>query len=729
MGNSTTQLDTIATNQSNKEVVVNALLDAASPATLWGRHASACNGLTWGYYGGTYYTTSGANAIANGTVTLAASTTNYVYANASTGAVSVNTTGFPAGAIPLYAIVTGATTVTSYTDERSYQPSAVTSGGTVSSVGLSAPAQLTVTGSPVTGSGTLSLAWANQTANYVFAGPTSGAAAAPTFRQLVGADIPVFGASGASHSQGGVPDPGATAGTTRYLREDGSWQVPPGAGGSSALSGLTDVNVTEGAGIDQYSLVWNNATSKWIAKNVSGGGGLGTLMVPQGIARPALGTFTWLNQGTSTAVDHANGPLTMTLAAQAGDQVRALTQAVPGSTPWTVTVCVDPLLWGDSFYSGGAIIYDSGSGKLTAFDLVSNANYPPMYLQVTHWNSTTSWNGTAKQIALTPRDAPSWLRIKNDGTNLTYYVSVNGADWVQFYQEAVAAFMPAITHGGFGGDANYSASTTGETGAGAITPQINLLGFELTTGTGTNTAWIAGGGGASISEGAFSSRPSAGTSGRVYLATDDLVQSYDNGTSWDDYERGPKLTRPVLANFTQVNAGSSTLTQSGFAVVLAENNSASSVDQLRLCEISPPSSGAWTITARIEPSFAFTGFYPRIGLYARDSASGKVDCYWWAPWGPYYANEWYSSVTAWVSRTQLNGANGGYTPLHKWMRLQYDGTNLKFFVSNDGLAFVQLYSVSATHYLPVAPTGCGFVVNPDALNYSVRLLSWTATNP
>lgn len=40
MANSTTLLDTIATNQANKEVVVNALCDAASPGMLWERHAS-----------------------------------------------------------------------------------------------------------------------------------------------------------------------------------------------------------------------------------------------------------------------------------------------------------------------------------------------------------------------------------------------------------------------------------------------------------------------------------------------------------------------------------------------------------------------------------------------------------------------------------------------------------------------------------------------------------------
>lgn len=259
MSNSTTLLDTISVNQSNKEAVVNALLDAASPATLWGRHASACNALTWGYYGGNYQVGATANAIANGTVTLTASTTNFVYANATTGAVSVNTTGFPAGSIPLYNIVTGTTTVTSYTDERSYQPSAVTpsGAGTVTSVALAAPAQLTVTGSPVTTSGTLTLAWANQNANYVFAGPTSGSAAVPTFRALVPADYPVFVASGSSHAQGAVPDPGSTAGTTRFLREDATWAIPPGGGGSGTVTG----GANEGSGVTVFDSTNSTAST------------------------------------------------------------------------------------------------------------------------------------------------------------------------------------------------------------------------------------------------------------------------------------------------------------------------------------------------------------------------------------------------------------------------------------------------------------------------------------
>ena len=70
------------------------------------------------------------------------------------------------------------------------QTLSTTGGGTVTSVALTMPAEFTVAGSPITGSGTLAVTKANQNANRVYAGPTSGGAAAPTFRALVSADLP-----------------------------------------------------------------------------------------------------------------------------------------------------------------------------------------------------------------------------------------------------------------------------------------------------------------------------------------------------------------------------------------------------------------------------------------------------------------------------------------------------------------------------------------------------------
>lgn len=59
----------------------------------------------------------------------------------------------------------------------------------VTSVALTAPSIFTVSGSPVTTTGTLDFALNTQTANTVFAGPTTGGAAVPTFRALTAADL------------------------------------------------------------------------------------------------------------------------------------------------------------------------------------------------------------------------------------------------------------------------------------------------------------------------------------------------------------------------------------------------------------------------------------------------------------------------------------------------------------------------------------------------------------
>lgn len=117
MASSTTNLDTLVYSQASKETTANALFDAGSPATLFGRRATTTSALTWGFYGGMLMVDGVLTSIANGTVTLTASATNYVEATRA-GVVSKNTTGFTAGSIPLYTVVTGASTVSSYTDHR-----------------------------------------------------------------------------------------------------------------------------------------------------------------------------------------------------------------------------------------------------------------------------------------------------------------------------------------------------------------------------------------------------------------------------------------------------------------------------------------------------------------------------------------------------------------------------------------------------------------------------------
>lgn len=116
MADSTTNLFQLSESQDNQEAVVNELFDAASPSTYFGRNADTLSGLTWGYFGGKLLIDGLETTIANGTLTLSASATNYVQISRA-GVVSSATSRDPLLA-PLYTVVTGITGVTSYTDER-----------------------------------------------------------------------------------------------------------------------------------------------------------------------------------------------------------------------------------------------------------------------------------------------------------------------------------------------------------------------------------------------------------------------------------------------------------------------------------------------------------------------------------------------------------------------------------------------------------------------------------
>jgi hypothetical protein len=119
MSNSTQFLDLIAVAQASKEITANALFDAMSPAAIFGRREAGCSGLTWAYYGGWMYSTGGTlQQIQNGTVTLTASANNRVEVD-NAGSVFVHTNAsFTPGRLPLYLVVTGTASVTSWQDYR-----------------------------------------------------------------------------------------------------------------------------------------------------------------------------------------------------------------------------------------------------------------------------------------------------------------------------------------------------------------------------------------------------------------------------------------------------------------------------------------------------------------------------------------------------------------------------------------------------------------------------------
>jgi len=55
------------------------------------------------------------------------------------------------------------------------------------------------------------------------------------------AQLPIMAGSGASHAPGIVPDPPASSGTTKFLREDATWSVPIDTNGAAALTTKGDL--------------------------------------------------------------------------------------------------------------------------------------------------------------------------------------------------------------------------------------------------------------------------------------------------------------------------------------------------------------------------------------------------------------------------------------------------------------------------------------------------------
>lgn len=185
----------------------------------------------------TLYSISGSPITSSGTLhgTLNSQLANVVLAGATSGGAAVPTfRALVAADLPLAttgafgAVKPDGTTVTI----SGGVISAPTGGaGTVTSVGLSLPGIFSVSGSPVINTGTLTGTLVTQSANLVWAGPTTGSAAAPTFRSLVTADFPTSGVSANTYGDS-THVAQITVDTTGRLTAVSNVAVSGGGGGS-----------------------------------------------------------------------------------------------------------------------------------------------------------------------------------------------------------------------------------------------------------------------------------------------------------------------------------------------------------------------------------------------------------------------------------------------------------------------------------------------------------------
>jgi hypothetical protein len=109
------QLPLLDFSVANKEAQINETTAILSPAGRFAMNPLTTTGLTWGYIGGRLGV-NGDTLLANGSLNLPASSTSYIEFNGT--AIVANQVGFSAGALALYKVTTGDSTVTTYEDRR-----------------------------------------------------------------------------------------------------------------------------------------------------------------------------------------------------------------------------------------------------------------------------------------------------------------------------------------------------------------------------------------------------------------------------------------------------------------------------------------------------------------------------------------------------------------------------------------------------------------------------------
>lgn len=93
----------------SQDIKANSLFDALSQAALWALNIATTSGITLGLHGGKAPLVGVITTVADQTIALSASSTNYLEAHPDTLAVSKNTTAFTPGYLPIAQVSTNTT--------------------------------------------------------------------------------------------------------------------------------------------------------------------------------------------------------------------------------------------------------------------------------------------------------------------------------------------------------------------------------------------------------------------------------------------------------------------------------------------------------------------------------------------------------------------------------------------------------------------------------------------
>lgn len=118
MSDSTTPFGSVAIGQGDQATKANALFDAVAPVAIYSLKSATTTGLSLGYHGGKISVNGVVTVIADGTLSLTLSSTNYVEVNPSTGVISKNITAYTPGYWRIGRAVAGTASITTWYDDR-----------------------------------------------------------------------------------------------------------------------------------------------------------------------------------------------------------------------------------------------------------------------------------------------------------------------------------------------------------------------------------------------------------------------------------------------------------------------------------------------------------------------------------------------------------------------------------------------------------------------------------
>lgn len=408
--------------------------------------------------------------------------------------------------------------------------------GTVTSVGLSLPADFNVTGSPVTDAGTLTATWATKTANYFFAAP-NGSAGPPSFRAILAADIPTLNqnttgqagyvANSVTFTTTGGGSPGETFNGVSPVTVDhstigapsftgdlatGTWAIDISGNAATATTAALATSATAATNVDggvANNLVYNTGTSTTsfiVAPTVAG-----AFLSWDGSAivwnTNAIGTVTsitggsYLTGGTITT----SGTLAVD-ATSANTASKVVARDASGNfSAGTITATLSGNASSATNVAGGAanrIVYNTNSG-VTSFVLAPTTG-----------NTFLSWDGTAFAWASVGGGTVTSITA---GTYLTGgTITTSGTIAVDATSANTASKVVARD-----GSGNFSAGTITANLTGTASTATNLAGgaasqIPYQTGSGATT-FLANGTAGQVLKSNGSSAPSwAGIDGGTF---------------------------------------------------------------------------------------------------------------------------------------------------------------------------------------------------------------------